>query len=86
MEFLWTIVIGLIAGLLAKLIMPGKDPGGVVVTILLGIAGAVVANLIGQAAGWYDGDKRAGLIGSTLGAILILWIYRMFKTRRGASV
>jgi uncharacterized membrane protein YeaQ/YmgE (transglycosylase-associated protein family) len=85
MGILWTILIGLFAGLLAKMIMPGKDPGGFVVTILLGIAGAVVANFLGRAVGWYQGDRGAGLIASTLGAILILWIYRLVKTRKGAT-
>lgn len=85
MSILWTILIGLFAGLLAKFIMPGKDPGGLLITILLGIAGAVIANFLGRAVGWYEGDRGAGLIASTLGAILILWIYRMIKTRRGAT-
>ena len=55
------------------------------ITILLGIAGAVIANFLGRAVGWYEGDRGAGLIASTLGAILILWIYRMIKSRRGAT-
>jgi uncharacterized membrane protein YeaQ/YmgE (transglycosylase-associated protein family) len=85
MGILWTILIGLVAGLLAKFIMPGKDPGGIVITILLGIGGALVANFLGTAVGWYQGGRGAGLIGSTLGAIVILWIYRMIKARKGAS-
>ncbi|HYM80818.1 MAG TPA: GlsB/YeaQ/YmgE family stress response membrane protein, partial [Candidatus Limnocylindria bacterium] len=64
MSVLWAIFIGLIAGALAKFIMPGKDPGGFLVTILLGIGGAVVANLLGHALGWYGEERSAGLIGS----------------------
>lgn len=79
---LWTILIGLLAGALAKLVMPGKDPGGILITILLGIAGAVLANFLGRSLGWYDGERGAGLIAATLGAILILWIYRVTTRRR----
>ena len=84
---LWTILIGLIAGALAKLIMPGRDPGGILVTILLGIAGAVLANFLGPQFGWYDdGERGAGLIAATLGAIVILWIYRMATRRRDVTI
>jgi len=79
MTLLWTILIGLVAGALAKLIMPGKDPGGIIITILLGIGGALVARLLGQFFGLYQGNQGAGLIGATVGAILILAVYRMFK-------
>jgi uncharacterized membrane protein YeaQ/YmgE (transglycosylase-associated protein family) len=81
MNLLWIAFIGLIVGALAKLIMPGNDPGGILVTILLGIAGAFVANFIGSALGWYGGDQTAGIIGATLGAVLLLAIYRMFRGR-----
>ena len=80
MSYLWTLIIGLIAGALAKFIMPGKDPGGILITIVLGIAGSFLATFIGQAVGWYTAGTSTGLIGSTLGAILLLAIYRMFKT------
>lgn len=76
---LWTIVIGLVAGVLAKLLMPGKDPGGIIITILLGIAGSVVANFLGSLVGFYQQGERAGLIASIVGAVLILAIYRRFK-------
>lgn len=79
MSLIWTLVIGLIAGALAKFIMPGKDPGGVIITIALGIAGSFLATFLGQAVGWYSAGSSTGLIGSTLGAILLLVIYRMFK-------
>lgn len=76
---LWTIVIGLVAGVLAKLLMPGKDPGGIIITILLGIAGSVVANFLGSLVGFYQQGERAGMIASIVGAVLILAIYRRFK-------
>jgi len=78
---LWTIIIGLIAGALAKLIMPGRDPGGIIVTILLGIAGAFLAGLLGRALGWYQPGEGAGLIASVIGAIIILLIYRAIRGR-----
>lgn len=81
MEILWAIVIGFFVGLLAKFIMPGRDPGGFVVTILLGIAGAIVATLLGRALGWYAAGQSAGFIGSLVGAILLLVVYRMFRGR-----
>ena len=76
------IVIGGIAGLIAKAIMPGKDPGGCIVTILLGIAGAVLAGFIGNALGWYRNGSGAGFIAAIVGAIIILAIYRMVAGRR----
>ncbi len=82
MHILGSIVVGLIAGALAKFIMPGKDPGGVLITIGLGIAGAVVANFVGGALGWYGGGRTAGVFGSTIGALLLLAAYRMMATGR----
>lgn len=80
--FLGWIVIGIVAGVLGKLIMPGKDPGGFIVTILLGIAGALLAGFVGQAVGFYGPGEGAGWIAATLGAIVLLAIYRMVKGRR----
>lgn len=80
--FLGWIVIGLIAGALAKLIMPGKDPGGCIVTMLLGIAGALLAGFIGNAIGWYEPGEGAGFLAAIVGAIIILAIYRMAVRRR----
>ncbi|HEV2080238.1 MAG TPA: GlsB/YeaQ/YmgE family stress response membrane protein [Allosphingosinicella sp.] len=80
--FLMWIVIGVIAGGLAKLIMPGKDPGGCIVTILLGIAGALLAGFVGNALGWYTQGQAGGFIAATLGAIIILFIYRLIARRR----
>jgi uncharacterized membrane protein YeaQ/YmgE (transglycosylase-associated protein family) len=81
MGILWTIIIGLIVGAIAKLIMPGRDPGGFIVTILLGIAGALVAGWIGRALNWYAEGQPAGFIASVIGAILLLLIYRMIRGR-----
>ena len=78
---LLTIIIGLIAGALAKFIMPGKDPGGIIITILLGIGGALLAGFLGRQLGWYQPGEGAGLIAAVLGAILILFLYRLFKGR-----
>ncbi|MBV9654477.1 MAG: GlsB/YeaQ/YmgE family stress response membrane protein [Acetobacteraceae bacterium] len=75
--FLWAIIIGFVVGLIAKAIMPGRDPGGFIVTVLLGIGGAVVATWLGQAVGWYQADQRAGFIGAVVGAIIILGVYRL---------
>jgi uncharacterized membrane protein YeaQ/YmgE (transglycosylase-associated protein family) len=81
MGFIWALIVGLIAGALAKLIMPGKDPGGWLVTLGIGVAGSLVANLLGGALGWYGEGHNAGIIGSTLGAILLLIVYRLIKGR-----
>jgi uncharacterized membrane protein YeaQ/YmgE (transglycosylase-associated protein family) len=80
MSLVWTLIIGLVAGALAKLIMPGKDPGGMLITIALGVAGSFLATFLGQAVGWYTAGSSTGFIGSTLGAILLLIAYRMFKS------
>ena len=79
------IVIGLLAGGIAKLLMPGKDPGGCLITILLGIAGALVAGFLGKAIGWYDEGEAAGFIAAIVGAFLLLLIYRLVLRRREAS-
>jgi uncharacterized membrane protein YeaQ/YmgE (transglycosylase-associated protein family) len=84
MSLLYTLLIGLIVGALAKFIMPGRDPGGIIVTILLGIAGAFVARFLGQALGIYTEGEAAGFIASLLGAIVLLLLYRMFTKRTPA--
>ena len=76
------IVIGLLAGGIAKLLMPGRDPGGCIVTILLGIAGALLAGFLGRAVGWYGPGDGAGFLAAIVGALLILIIYRMVLARR----
>lgn len=77
MEFLWMLIIGLLVGVVAKFLMPGKDPGGFIITILLGIAGAFVAGFLGRSLGWYESGDAAGFIASVIGAILLLAIYRL---------
>jgi uncharacterized membrane protein YeaQ/YmgE (transglycosylase-associated protein family) len=76
------IVIGLLAGAIAKLLMPGKDPGGCIITILLGIAGALLAGFLGRAIGWYSPGDGAGFIAAIVGAFLILLVYRLALRRR----
>jgi len=83
MHILWTIIIGFLAGVVAKLLTPGRDPGGFIITTILGIVGAFVATYIGQAIGWYRADEAAGFIGAVVGAIIVLAIYHMV-TRRSA--
>jgi len=73
---------GLIVGALAKLVMPGRDPGGIIVTMLIGIVGALIGGWLGRAVGWYGPNDGAGYLVSILGAILLLWIYRMVVARR----
>ena len=83
MEFIWMLIIGLIAGAIAKLIMPGKDPGGIIVTMLLGVAGAFLGGFLFRALG-FGGDGAAGLIGAIVGALILLALYRLFTRRRVA--
>ena len=80
------IIIGLIVDALAKLVMPGRDPGGIIVTILIGIAGSFVGTFIGRALGLYRQGQGAGFIMSLLGAVLLLFLYRMFAARRTRGV
>ena len=75
------IVFGLIIGVLAKLVMPGKDPGGIIVTIALGIVGAVIGGFLGRALGMYGPSEPAGWVMSTIGAILVLALYRVIARR-----
>lgn len=79
MSVLAWIVSGLIIGVIAKLLMPGNDPGGIIVTILLGIAGAFVGSYLGQVLGWYQPGQPAGWIASILGAIVLLGLYRVVR-------
>ena len=82
MHIIGTIIIGLLVGIVAKLLMPGRDPGGFIITTLLGIAGAFVARYIGQAAGWYAPTEPAGFLASVIGAVLLLLVYRLAVGRR----
>jgi len=83
MGIIWTIIIGFIAGVIAKLIMPGdKEPKGFILTAILGIVGAFVATYIGQALGWYAPGQGAGLIGAIVGSIIVLFIWHMVASRQ----
>lgn len=82
MGWLWSIIVGLIVGALAKFIMPGKDPGGIIITIIIGIAGSMLGTFLGKALGIYDEGEAAGFIGALIGAIILLWIYRLIVGRR----
>jgi uncharacterized membrane protein YeaQ/YmgE (transglycosylase-associated protein family) len=82
MHILYIILVGLIVGAIAKLLMPGKDPGGWVITILLGIAGSFVGTYIGQALHLYSVGEPAGFIGSVIGAMILLFIYRLLTKNR----
>jgi uncharacterized membrane protein YeaQ/YmgE (transglycosylase-associated protein family) len=83
MGIIWTIIIGFVAGVIAKFIMPGKnEPSGFVLTTILGIVGAVVASYLGRALGWYAPGEGAGLIGAIVGAIVILFVYGLIAKRR----
>ena len=83
MGILATLIVGLIAGAIAKLIMPGRDPGGIIITMLLGVAGSFVAGFLGRALGWYDDPASGpGIIASIIGALILLGIYRLVIGRR----
>mgnify|MGYP001241768452 FL=1 len=78
---LMTIIIGFVVGVIAKLIMPGKENMGFILTTLIGIAGSIVTTYLGQSVGWYDAGQGAGWIGSIVGAFLLLWIVQKFRSR-----
>ena len=87
MSILWTLLIGFIAGVLAKLITPGdNEPSGFILTTILGIVGAFVATYLGQALGWYHAGEGAGLIGATVGAIIVLLIWGVVAGRRRTTL
>lgn len=82
MGIIWTIIIGFIVGIVAKFLMPGRDPGGFVITAIIGIVGSVVATYLGRAMGFYQLGESAGFIAAVLGAIILLFIYRMVTGSR----
>jgi uncharacterized membrane protein YeaQ/YmgE (transglycosylase-associated protein family) len=75
MHFIWMLIVGLVVGALAKLIVPGRDPGGIIITMLIGIAGSFIAGVFGRAIGWYAPGHPAGFIASVIGAVALLVIY-----------
>lgn len=81
MHVVWTIVIGFIAGLVAKMLTPGRDPSGFFITAAIGIAGSIAATYIGQAVGWYHAGESAGFIGAVVGAIALLLIWRVVSRK-----
>jgi len=81
MHWLWVFLIGLVVGIIAKFLVPGKDPGGFIINGLLGIAGSLLASWAGQQFGWYGPEDSAGFIASVVGAIVLLLIWRMFRRR-----
>lgn len=85
MSIIWSIIIGGIAGALAKLFMPGRDGGGIIMTIILGIAGSLLFTYLGRLVGWYGEGDSAGFIASILGAMVLLGIYRLIKGRGAAK-
>jgi uncharacterized membrane protein YeaQ/YmgE (transglycosylase-associated protein family) len=87
MSILWTIIIGFLAGVIAKFIMPGdNEPSGFILTAILGIVGAFVATYLGQSLGWYGPDQGAGLIGAVVGAIIVLVVYGLVASRRQRTI
>ncbi|MBA2685486.1 MAG: GlsB/YeaQ/YmgE family stress response membrane protein [Gemmatimonadaceae bacterium] len=84
-NMLWALIIGLIVGALAKFIMPGRDPGGIIITMIIGVVGSLIATYLGRALGWYHDGQSAGFIMSLVGAILLLWIYRLVSGRRAST-
>lgn len=81
LSLLWEAIIGLIVGAVAKLLMPGKDGGGIWITMALGIAGSIIATWLGQAIGWYQAGQSAGFIMSVVGAVLLLFVYRLIRSK-----
>jgi uncharacterized membrane protein YeaQ/YmgE (transglycosylase-associated protein family) len=86
MHILITLIVGLVVGAIAKLVMPGKDPGGIIITMLLGIAGSFIAGMLGHALGWYAVGDGPGIIASVIGAVILLAIYRFAIGRRHVAV
>jgi uncharacterized membrane protein YeaQ/YmgE (transglycosylase-associated protein family) len=83
---IWTLFVGLIVGIIAKFLMPGRDPGGFIITAFLGIAGSVLAYFVGSSLGWYAQGEPAGLIASVVGAIILLAVYRAYVTKHPRSI
>jgi len=84
LHLLWVIIIGFIAGAVAKFLMPGKDPGGFLITTGLGVGGALVATYLGRQVGWYQEGESAGFIAAVVGAVIVLAVYRFIKRKQAA--
>lgn len=84
MDIIYTILIGFVVGIIAKLLTPGRDPGGFIITTLIGIAGAMVAKFVGQALNWYTAGEPVGFLASIVGAVVLLLLYRAISGRRSA--
>ena len=85
LNLIWTIIIGFIVGVVAKFLMPGKDPGGFIITTVLGIVGALLATFLGRLIGWYQAGQSAGFIAAVLGALILLVIYRFIKKKQTSA-
>ena len=85
LHLLWVVIIGFVAGAVAKFIMPGKDPGGFLITTGLGVGGALIATFLGRLVGWYQEGESAGFIAAVVGAIIVLAVYRFIKKKQAAS-
>lgn len=83
MNLVWMLIIGLVVGIIAKFLTPGRDPGGCLITMALGVGGAFLAGYLGRAAGWYSEGDPVGFIASVVGAILILLLFRLITGRKG---
>jgi uncharacterized membrane protein YeaQ/YmgE (transglycosylase-associated protein family) len=81
MHLIWELLIGLVVGAVAKFVMPGRDPGGIIVTMLIGVAGSLIATYAGRAMGWYLEGQTAGFIMSVIGAIVLLGVYHLLKPK-----
>jgi uncharacterized membrane protein YeaQ/YmgE (transglycosylase-associated protein family) len=81
-ELIWIVIIGAVVGAVAKFVMPGTDPGGIFVTTLLGMGGALVATLLGRLMGFYGPNEGAGFLASVIGAVLVLFVYRRVRQRQ----
>jgi uncharacterized membrane protein YeaQ/YmgE (transglycosylase-associated protein family) len=85
LHLLWIIIIGFIAGAVAKFLMPGKDPGGFLITTGLGVGGALVATFLGRLIGWYQAGQSAGFIAAVVGAVIVLAVYRFIRKKQSTS-
>jgi uncharacterized membrane protein YeaQ/YmgE (transglycosylase-associated protein family) len=85
LHLLWVIIIGFVAGAAAKFFMPGKDPGGFLITVAIGVVGALLATFLGRLIGWYGPGESAGFIAAVLGAIILLILYRLLKKKQPSA-